>query len=286
MFYAKDISQALDYGFKLLSEVAHNPRLESELLLTSVLQQSRVYLLAHPEDVLTEEQAQQYAIDVERRVKGEPLPYITGIIEFFGMIFRVTPDVLIPRPETEMLVELASAWLTTRPDAVIMDVGTGSGCIAVTLARHTKCRHIIATDISLSALQLAKQNAVRQLVRDRLHFINGDLLCPIHGPVDVILSNPPYIADSEWETIPHSIHFEPSSALLAGVDGLEVVRRLLLQAQDVLSPDGLMLMEIGAEQGKAASKLAQAAFPNALIQVVKDLAGLDRVIRIQCGLSS
>lgn len=280
MFYANNIMHALVSAYELLSEVVDNPRLEAELLLAHVLQQPRVYLPTHPEAVLTEDQVVQYTKEVKRRVNGVPLPYITGMIEFHGMSFKVTPDVLIPRPETEMLVELASTWLATRPNAVTVDVGTGSGCIAVTLVQHTKCQTIVATDISLSALRVARQNAACHLVSDKIHFVNCDLLRPVQGPVDVILSNPPYIAEHEWDTIPMSIHHEPRTALLAGTDGLQVIKRLLHQASEILTPDGLLLVEIGAQQGKAASALAQAAFPNALIHVLKDFSGLDRVVRI------
>ena len=283
MCYARNISQALAKASALLSAVTDNPRLESELLLAHVLQCSRVYLRAYPEDALSEVQARRYTSDVERRVHGEPLPYITGTIEFYGMLFGVTPDVLIPRPETEMLVELASAWLAARRDSVVLDVGTGSGCIAVALAHHAKCRHIYATDISLAALRVAQQNAAQHSVLDKIRFVNCDLIHPIHGPVDVIVSNPPYIAEYEWPEIPRSVHCEPHMALFAGEDGLQIVKRLLHQARARLNADGLMLVEIGAQQGDAALAIAKAAFPNASLQILRDLAGKDRVIRIQCG---
>ncbi len=283
MFCTKVISQVLDRASVLLSAVTDNPRLESELLLANILGCPRVYLLAHPGGILSAEQTHWYTMDVGRRVNGEPLPYITGTIEFYGMPFKVTPDVLIPRPETEMLVELASARLAACPDSVVLDVGTGSGCIAVALARHTKCQHMYATDISIAALRVAQQNAARHLVLDKIRFINCDLLDPLHGPVDIIVSNPPYIAEHEWAEIPCSIHREPPTALLAGVDGLQIVGRLLYQARKILHPNGFMLIEIGAQQGNAASAIAEAAFPNASIQILRDLAGLDRVIRIHCG---
>ena len=282
MSYAETISQALDRASTLLLGVTDNPRLESELLLANVLKTSRVYLLAHPETLLQEKQTHQYTMDIGRRMNNEPLPYITGTKEFCGMLFRVTPDVLIPRPETEQIVELASAWLERRPGAVVLDVGTGSGCIAVALTRHAKFHYIYATDISLAALQVAQQNAVRHHVLDKIGFVNCNLVRPIRRQVDIIVSNPPYIAARDYTGLPLSIHCEPRTALIAGNDGLQIIRRLLNQANRILDSNGLMLVEIGAQQRKAALTIAKATFPNASIRILNDLAGLDRILYIQC----
>ena len=285
MSCVKIISQALDRASICLSEVTSNPRLESELLLADVLQCTRVYLLAHPENPLSKDQIQKYMVKIARRVKNEPLPYITGKSEFYGVQFGVTSSVLIPRPETEQLVEVASAWLATHPDAMVVDVGTGSGCIAVALARNVKCQIIYATDISLPALRVARENAAKNLVFDKIEFVNCDLLRPIRYPVDVIVSNPPYIADYEYADLPASIHHEPYTALIAGQDGFHVIRRLLFQAKERLHSNGLLLVEIGAGQGKAVLTIAKTAFPNANIKILSDLAGLDRILCVQCGVS-
>ncbi|MDF1512726.1 MAG: peptide chain release factor N(5)-glutamine methyltransferase [Anaerolineae bacterium] len=285
MCCAKSVRQALADASGLLSPVTGSPRLESQLLLAHVLKLPRIDLLAHPEAVLDREQEQQFTVAVQRRVNGEPLPYITGSIEFFGHRFHVTPDVLIPRPETEMLVELTLAWLAQRPDAVVVDVGTGSGCIAVAVAAAWCSGTIIATDLSYPALRVAYHNAEQHHVAGRTTFINCDLIPPVRGKVDAIVSNPPYISQQEQPVLPRSLHYEPYTALFAGSDGLHVVRRLLHQAGEKLKPDGLLLIEIGAGQGKAALHLAQANFPTARVELLKDLSGLDRVIRVQCGTS-
>lgn len=229
---------------------------------------------------MTPQQAADYAACVQRRAAGEPLPYITGQIEFFGLTFGVTPDVLIPRPETETLVEAALAWVKAHPDAVAVDVGTGSGCIAVTLAVHAPSLRLYATDISPAALEVARANAERHDVAERITFLEGDLLIPLPEPVNLIVSNPPYVTDDEWDELPLSVQKEPRTALLSGADGLDAIRRLLAQAQTRLRPGGLMLVEIGERQGKAAQALAQAAFPQAEVAIVPDLAGKDRVLRI------
>ncbi len=275
-----DLASALRWASSLLAVHIDRPQTEAELLLVHLLNQPRTYLWAHPEATLTPQQAADYAACVQRRAAGEPLPYITGQIEFFGLTFTVTPDVLIPRPETEMLIEAALDWLEAHPDAVAVDVGTGSGCIAVTLAVHVPSLRLYATDISPAALQVARANARLHSVAERITFLAGDLLTPLLEPVDLIVSNPPYVADDEWDALPLSVRQEPRTALLSGVDGLDAIQRLLAQAQTRLAPDGLMLVEIGERQGKAAQALAQAAFPKADVVILPDLAGKDRVLKI------
>ena len=197
-----DLAAALRWASPLLSTYSARPQVEAELLLAHLLNQPRTYLYAHPEARLSAEQAATYANWVQRRAAGEPLPYITGQIEFFGLMFAVTPDVLIPRPETETLVEAALTWLKTHPAATAVDVGTGSGCIAVTLAVHVPVLRLYATDISRAALDVARANAERHDVAERIAFIEGDLLMPLPEPVDLIVSNPPYVADDEWDALP------------------------------------------------------------------------------------
>jgi len=260
--------------------------MEAEVLLAYVLGTSRAVLIAHPERPLTPAQLDRYQALVRRRAVDYPLPYLTGRLEFYGLEFEVTPEVLIPRPETETLVELA---LARRPRSAV-DVGTGSGCIAVSLAVHLPEATIYATEISPAALAVARRNAERHGVAERVRLLAGDLLSPCPGPVDLIVSNPPYVSTGEWASLPASVRdYEPSLALDGGPDGLDVVRRLLAQAPAVLAgplpaegrPGGALLIEIGAGQGEAAANLARTFFPQATLRVLPDLAGRDRVLEIQ-----
>lgn len=275
-----NLAVVLRWASSLLSAHTDRSHVEAELLLAHLLNQPRTYLWAHPEATLTPQQAADYVACVRRRAAGEPLPYITGQIEFFGLIFGVTPDVLIPRSETEILVEVALDWVKAHPDAVAVDVGTGSGCIAVALAVGAPSLRLYATDISPAALRVACANAERHNVAERITFLEGDLLAPLPEAVDLIVSNPPYVTEEEWDALPLSVRQEPRTALLSGADGLDAIRRLLQQAQTRLRSGGLMLVEIGERQGKAAQALAQAAFPKADVAILPDLAGKDRVLKI------
>jgi release factor glutamine methyltransferase len=232
---------------------------------------------------LSPAQRAAYERDVCERATGTPLPYLTGEREFFGLSFAVTPDVLIPRPETETLVEIALAWLARRPaQAVIraVDVGAGSGCITVALAAHRPALPICAVDLSRAALHIARANAARHHVAARVSFVQSDLLSAVDGPLDLIVSNPPYVAAEAWAALPISVQREPRLALLSGAEGLSAIRRLLEQAARRLAPSGLLLIEIGERQANAARTYAQAAFPDASIRIVPDLAGKDRVLEI------
>lgn len=274
-----DLQSARNWAAQHLRAAADRPQVEAELLLAHLLDCTRPHLLTHLDDALAPERAAAYQALVERRAAGEPLPYLTGRAPFFGREFAVTPAVLIPRPETELLVELALDWLAQHPRARVVDVGTGSGCIAVTLARHAPEARLTATDIAADALAVARRNAQRHGVAERVDFVRADLLAPLAG-ADLIVSNPPYVATGEWDALPPSVRREPCGALLAGADGLDAVRRLLAQAASRMRPGGLLLVEIGAGQGDAAQALAQAAFPQAKCEVLRDLAGKDRVLRV------
>ncbi len=205
--------------------------------------------------------------------------------EFYGLTFSVTPDVLIPRPETERLVDLALAWIQGHRQPRVIDVGTGSGCIAVTLAVMAPGLRVYATDISAEALHVARANGRRNSVDARVTWLQADLLTPLAFPLDLIVSNPPYVADGEWEHLPTSVRSEPSLALLAGTEGLDVIRRLLVQAARRLSATGCLLVEIGEEQGRAVCSLARAAFSgpphrDVDIRLHRDLAGKDRILEV------
>ena len=278
-----DIRAAIRWAIPRLAQITATPRLEAEVLLSHHLKTTRAHLLAHPELRLSPAQRAAYADDVRERAAGTPLPYITGEREFFGLLFAVTPDVLIPRPETETLVEIALAWLARQPaQAAIraVDVGAGSGCIAVTLAAHRRDLHICAIDLSRAALRVARANAERHHVAARVSCVQSDLLSAMAGPLDLIISNPPYVAAKAWATLPTSVQREPRLALLSGAEGLDATRRLLEQAARRLAPGGLLLIEIGERQANAAQAKAQAAFPDASIRIVPDLAGKDRVLHV------
>ena len=261
-----------------LDEVTDVPRLEAEVLLAFVLGTSRTMLLSHPEQVLSEAQVSHFEGLVRRRASDFPLPYIVGKTEFYGLDYEVTPDVLIPRPETEMLVDLS---LAAGP-ATVVDVGTGSGCIAISLAVQLPSVTVDAIDISPAAIAVAQRNAARHGVADRISFGVGDVLTPRPGVVDLIVSNPPYVTTGEFAYLPASVrNHEPWLALDGGQNGLELIRRLLAQAPAVMRPGGRLLIEIGADQADGVSDLAHTSFPGAMVRVHADLAGKQRVLEVQ-----
>jgi len=280
------VGGALRQAIVALASITDVPRLEAEVLLAHLLETSRTALLAHPERFLTTDQLARYRRLIRRRASGYPLPYLTGRVEFYGLEFEVTPEVMIPRPETETLVDLA---LARRP-ATVVDVGTGCGCIAVSLAIHLSQVVVYAVEISPAALAVARRNVERHIVAARVRLMAGDVLTPCSGPADLIVSNPPYIATGEWGSLPASVRdHEPRLALDGGPDGLALIRHLLAQAPAVLRrpepaegrPGGGLLVEIGADQGEAASRLARTFFSQATVRVHPDLAGRDRVLEVQ-----
>jgi release factor glutamine methyltransferase len=256
------------------------PALDVEVLLSHVAGQSRAWLYAHPEHRLTSAQLQAYDSLVRRRAAQEPAAYLVGHREFFGLDFLVTRDVLVPRPETELLVELALHMVPERrAPLMIADVGTGSGILAVTLAAHLPQARVLATDISASALPIARCNAMRHNVADRIVHIQADLLQPVSVTCDLIVSNPPYLRWDELPTISKTAPaWEPRVALDGGPGGLTIIRRLLAMAAQRLHPRGKLLMELGAGQGQVILGLAREHFPHAAAEIFKDYAGLDRVL--------
>ncbi len=270
-----------------LAPITDAARLEAEVLLSHVLDISRTALLTHPERILTPDQLANYQTLIRRRASCYPLPYLTGRVEFYNLEFEITPEVLIPRPETETLVDLAlahcsSSTHSSSTHSLIADVGTGSGCIAVSLAVHLPRATIYAIEISPVALAVARRNVERHGVAARVRLVVGDVLTPRPGLVDLIVSNPPYIPTGDCGSLPASVRdYEPRLALDGGPDGLVTIRRLLAQAPAVLRPGGALLIEIGADQGEAASHLARTLFPRAAVRVHPDLAGRDRVLEVQ-----
>ena len=258
-------------------------RLDAELLLADTLNLNRAAILAQPDRPLTPKELTRFRDLVARRVTREPLPYITGHREFFDLDFVVDARVLIPRPETELLIEhaLRIARPASRP-LEIADVGAGSGAIAVTLAVHLPHATVYALDNSAGALAVTAENSRRYNVASRVRCQQGDLLAPLPGPVDLIAANLPYIATGEWlELLPEVRDYEPRAALDGGPDGLDAIRHLLATASPCLHRGGTLLLEIGASQGAAVTTLARRSFPTADVQLHCDYAGLDRLVIAQ-----
>jgi release factor glutamine methyltransferase len=271
------IDEALTYGrFHLQS--SPSPHLDTRLLLAHVLQVNHTHLIAHGDEVLTAVQETQFHAFVNRAQQHEPIPYITGTAPFFDMDLNVTPAVLIPRPETEMLVERAVEWARAQQPLTIVDVGTGSGCIPIALARQLPQAEISAIDISPDALEIARINA-KQFAPNRIRFHQGHLLTPITHSVDLITANLPYVTDAEWTLLDDRVKLhEPSLALRGGNDGLNLIRELLQHAASKLSASGAIFLEIGWQQGPAMQTFAAAAFPNAQVDLIQDYAGHDRIV--------
>jgi release factor glutamine methyltransferase len=268
------ILTALLQGTKLLEgEAISAPRLTAEVLLTHALQRERSYLYAHPEEELSEIAWIHYGRYLHERLKGKPTQYITGRQEFYGRDFRVTSDVLIPRPETEHLVEAAMARI--HPRDVVVDVGTGSGAIAITLALETAA-HIFATDISTAALSTARTNA--QQLSAHVELIATDLADAMSGgSINVLVSNPPYVPKTEQPSLQREVRdYEPHVALFAGPSGLEIYEKLIADAARVLRPHGWLLLELGYNSLAPVRAMLEHGWTD--IDVIPDLAGFPRVL--------
>ncbi len=253
-----------------------------ELLLLAlrrdVPEANRAWLLAHQDEAARTCVASALAGLVERRLAGEPIQYVAGEAEFFGLLFRVTPDVLIPRPETECVVERVVSLCGAFRRPRIVDVGTGSGAIAVALARTLPDAQIWATEISPAALAVAQENATRNRVGDRVRLVHGDLLAPVAGEhFDIVVSNPPYVGEGDRTSLSVEVRgYEPELALFAGEDGLAVYRRLIPAARGALGSGGYLVLEIGYGQADAVhALLAPSGF--AQIEFTADLQGIPRV---------
>jgi len=274
------------------------PRLDAELLLAHVLGVERAELLAHPERTLKAPEWEVFGALLARRQVREPLAYILGHREFYGLDFLVDRRVLVPRPETEVLVERTLDWVQARPRPriagyrmqgdlslgprlLMTDVGTGSGCVAIALAVHLAQAFVYALDVSKEALEVAAANVARHGVEGRVRLLQGDLLDPLPERVDIIVANLPYVRGDELATLePEVRDYEPRVALDGGPNGLGPMRRLLAQAPAYLRPGGAIFLEIGAKQGHTASELARQHFPQAKVSVLPDYAGHDRLLQV------
>jgi release factor glutamine methyltransferase len=251
---------------------------DAELLLLHTLKIPRVTLIAHPDDELSANQRSAYEDTIARRLHHEPVQYITAQQEFYGLTLKVTPAVLIPRPETEHLVEAVLKRLPTNRPVRIADIGTGSGAIAIAIAAHLPQAAITALDISAEALAIAIANAREHKVADRIRFLQSDLLSALNREAetfDAIVSNPPYVAETDRPTLhPQVRDHEPATALFAGETGLDIYRRLIPQAHAALKPNGLLALEIGHDQQDAVAALLR-AWHN--LSFVNDLQHIARV---------
>jgi release factor glutamine methyltransferase len=270
----------LSKGEEQLSAGPHadRARRDTEALLLHLVGKNRAWLMAHLDDDFAGCTAIRLASLLDRRRRGEPIQYIIGEAEFFGLPFKVTPDVLIPRPETEHLVEKAIEFARLRDVPRIVDVCTGSAAIAVALARALLAATVTATDVSKAALTIARENAKRNGVESRIRFLVGDLLAPIAGErFDLVVANPPYVPSVERETMSVEVRdYEPALALFAGMDGLDIYRRLISAAPNVLVPGGFIALEIGYGQAPAVERLLAAA-EFRQIEFIPDLQDIPRV---------
>jgi len=272
------VKRALSQAISTLSAAGiDTPRLDAEVLLAHLLRQNRAWLAAHSDFSLASETAARYQRFIQRRARHEPAAYITGQREFYGLAFYVSPQTLIPRPETELLVE--EALRLTQPAWRILDVGTGSGCIAITLALRAPQTTVFAGDISAGALAVARQNALQHKAAQRVKLFQADLLTGLKGPFNLIVSNPPYISMAEWATLAPGVKdYEPELALNDGASGLKIIEKILQDAPANLASRGALLIEIGAGQGPAALKLAQKYCPQLHFEIKQDLAHRDRLL--------
>jgi release factor glutamine methyltransferase len=267
--HVTEVRHAIAEATQLLGD-----RLEAELLLVHLLGKSRSWLIAHADDALDDAQTKAFAALVQRRQQGEPVAYITGRRGFWTLELDVTPATLIPRPETELLVELALARMTSKSHVV--DLGTGSGAIALAIARECPTANVVATDASADALAVAERNASKHGIGN-VRFAHGDWLAPLAGErFDLIVSNPPYIEANDVHLSQGDLRFEPGTALASGVDGLDDIRRIVAQAREHLQPDGWLLMEHGWNQGDAVRAILDAAGYHQIF-TAQDLEERDRV---------
>jgi release factor glutamine methyltransferase len=277
------IAEALRQASRALDQAGvAEARREAGSLLSHVIARDRTFLISHAEDLLGDDEWRRFGDAVERRRAGEPTQYITGVPDFYGRSFRVTPDVLIPRPETELVVEAALGVMGA--DAVVCDVGTGSGCIAVTLLCERSEARAVAVDVSEAAMEVARLNARALSVAERIEFVRSDCfdeLKPAAARFDLVVSNPPYVSASMLPGLQREVRdHEPKIALSPGADGLSVIRRLLADAPHFIRGHGHLIMEIGFDQGEKVQALIDKTVWT-LQTIVPDLQGIPRIVVLQ-----
>ena len=278
---AEAIQKAAD---SLSAQNIPDARLDAELLLRHALGKDRAWILVHMQDRLDDDGQCSFERSIERRKLREPIQHITGSQEFWGLPFTVTRDVLIPRPETEFVVEAALTAVSRNSTPVIVDLCTGSGCIAICLAKELAKALVFATDRSDRALHVAQENARLNGVADRIRFLEGDLFGPLEeldllGRIDCIVANPPYVRASDLAALqPEVKDFEPAMALVAGPEGTEIAERIILQAPEYLRPGGALIMEMGVGQAEVLKNIIEEMRQFGPVGIVKDLAGIERVI--------
>ncbi|GCE27223.1 release factor glutamine methyltransferase [Dictyobacter alpinus] len=281
--------EAWGQGARLLAQAdLQGSRLDAQVLLGSVVGMDRSRLLAYPEQTLTSEQEQNYWSFIQRRCEHEPVAYIVGHKEFYGLDFSVDQRVLIPRPETELLVEEALSEIRQRivqgQRPVVADVGTGSGAIPISIAlEEPRLPYLYACDISADALAVARENCKRHHVTGRIRLLEGDLLAPIPEPVDVLLANLPYVGQNEIDEMRSDVlDYEPHLALFSGPHGLDLLYRLCKEAatSGTLKSGGIILLEIGYQQCAALTKMLHQLWPQVTVDCQKDYAGWDRLLRV------
>jgi len=273
------VAQALEHGRQELLNRSTTPNLDAQLLLMKAMDQTRAWVLAYPEAELSTTQTRQFQEDLAELAAGAALPYILGWWEFYGRRFKLNRRVLIPRPETELLVEQALSWLQHVDGSSALDLGTGSGCLAVTLAAERPGVRVSASDIEREALLLARRNASWYGVEERMSFVQADLLSPFRGRFDVICANLPYIPTAALADL-EVARREPARALDGGQDGLSLIRRTLEDLPRALAPRGLALFEVQPDQAAAVGEAARRVLPGAQVQVRRDLAGLERLVTL------
>jgi len=273
---ATALNQAAD---KLQTQEVDEPRMDAALLLSHTLGRDRTFLIAHDDELLSAEQSRIFDDLVLRRASGEPLQYLTGHQEFFKLDFEVTPNVLIPRPETELIVEAVLELFPQNAEFNFADVGTGSGCIAISILHERAQARATAIDKSAPALEVARRNAARHQVTDRLRMLESDLFAalPREETFDLIVSNPPYIQSGALKTLQREVRLEPQSALDGGPDGLTLIRRLLSDAPAFLRARGYLVFEIGFDQEDSLRRIIDQTIWE-LSEIRQDLQGLGRTV--------
>ncbi len=278
---AVTIEQILDQIYQGIVHHTETPALDAQVLVSKILDKPRPWVMAHPESHIDDHHYIKIIQALSRLEQGEPLPYVIGHSEFFGLDFYLTHDVLIPRPETELLVERGISWLRNHPgQRKAIDVGTGSGCIGISLAINIPDLNILMTDISPEALKIARINVEKYCIAERMEFKQANLLDGIIGQYGLICANLPYIPSQVLQELPVADR-EPRVALDGGEGGTEVMSRMLDQARGCLVPGGLILLEIEYSQGNEVKKLARTLYPDCQVEIIKDLAGLDRCIELK-----